>query len=50
MKALWATGLRGVDPRLSELMQNLGKIQTDLGREGPGNLENLKLNRDQFKM
>ena len=49
IKALWATGLRNTDPRLSELIQNLQKIQQDLGRDGPGNLENLKLNREQFK-
>ncbi|XP_046647424.1 glutaminase liver isoform, mitochondrial-like isoform X1 [Daphnia pulicaria] len=49
LAALWATGLRSTDPRLSELIQNLNKIQQDLGRDGPGNLDNLKLNREQFK-
>ena len=49
LQALWSTGLRNSDPRLSELLANLQRIQLDLGREGPGNVENLKLNRDQFK-
>ena len=48
-QALWATGLRSADPRLSELMQNLQKIQHELGREAHGNIENMRLTRDEFK-
>ena len=49
LQALWSTGLRNTDPRLSELMANLQKIQMKMGRDAPGILENLKLKRDQFK-
>jgi len=49
LSGLWATGLRSTDPRLSETISNLQKIQHDLGKEGPGNIENLRLNRAEFK-
>ncbi len=48
-QALWETGLRATDPRLGEMMRNLQKIQHGLGREAHGNIENLRLTREEFK-
>jgi len=47
LAALWSTGLRSSDPRLSELMSNLQKIQHDLNSHR--SLEQLRLTREQFK-
>lgn len=49
LAALWETGLRATDPRLGEMMRNLQKIQHGLGREAHGNIENLRLTREEFK-